>query len=162
MNDIPEYWVLKDTREKDGYEFSPFSYCKGMKLHKLDTGDYTILGLEDKLVIERKASVSELAANISRDRERFDSELDRMTSFPYRFLILEFTLDEMHKYPNSAAGIPLELRNTAKVSGKFLCKRMTELHLDLGIHVVYAGSKLGGFLYTQRIMKTLNEMHKDR
>ena len=61
----PAYKVIKDTREQDGYTFESFTgrytSCKGMVVKKLDTGDYSLEGLEDKLCIERKGRVSELA-----------------------------------------------------------------------------------------------------
>ena len=41
----PDFTVIKDTREQDGYYFSKFNTCAGMIEHKLDTGDYSIQGL---------------------------------------------------------------------------------------------------------------------
>ena len=41
----PEFTVIKDTREQDGYYFSKFNTCAGMIEHKLDTGDYSIEGI---------------------------------------------------------------------------------------------------------------------
>ena len=65
----PAYKVIKDTREQDGYTFESFTgrytSCKGMVVKKLDTGDYSLEGLEDKLCIERKGRVSELAITIN-------------------------------------------------------------------------------------------------
>jgi len=43
----PPFTVIKDTREQDGYFFSEFNTCAGMIDQKLDTGDYSILGMED-------------------------------------------------------------------------------------------------------------------
>ena len=62
------FTIIKDTREKQGYTFQPsktqYHVCKGMVSRKLDTGDYSLEGLEDKICIERKASVVELANNV--------------------------------------------------------------------------------------------------
>ena len=87
-----KFVVIRDTREhkNKGWYFKESEFCQGMVEKKLDTGDYSIEGLEDVLCIERKASVSEIAANLV--DKRFDRELDRMESFKYRFLILEFSL----------------------------------------------------------------------
>ena len=60
----PDFTVIKDTREQNGYYFSKFNTCAGMIEHKLDTGDYSIQGFEDKICIERKGCVEELAINL--------------------------------------------------------------------------------------------------
>ena len=68
MPKAPAYTVIKDTREQDGYTFERFESryhaCAGMVVQKLDTGDYSLVGLEDKLCIERKGRISELAINL--------------------------------------------------------------------------------------------------
>ena len=38
---IPDYKVIKDTREQDGWFFSPYDKCSGMEVGTLNTGDYT-------------------------------------------------------------------------------------------------------------------------
>ena len=67
----PPFTVIKDTREQDGYFFGPFNTCAGMIEHKLDTGDYTIEGLEDKICVERKGCVEELAVNLGQKNTHF-------------------------------------------------------------------------------------------
>ena len=88
-----KFLVIKDTRERDGWYFKESNYCQGMVDKKLDTGDYSVEGLEDVLCIERKGSVSELANNIV--DKRFDRELERMRDFKYKFLILEFSINDI-------------------------------------------------------------------
>ena len=60
----PKYTVIRDTREQEGYYFSEYGLCEGMIDQKLDTGDYSIQGMEDKVCIERKGCVEELAINL--------------------------------------------------------------------------------------------------
>ena len=43
--------------------------------HKLDTGDYSIQGLEDKICIERKGCVEELAQNLGSKKQTFLKEI---------------------------------------------------------------------------------------
>ena len=92
-----KFTVIRDTREKNGWYFKETEYCQGMLEQKLDTGDYSIVGLEDILCIERKGCVSELANNIV--DKRFDRELERMEGFKYKFLILEFSLTDLMNFP---------------------------------------------------------------
>ena len=70
----PSYLVVKDTREQEGYFFNEFNTCKGMVERKLDTGDYTIDGLEDKICIERKGCIEELAVNLGQKKHAFLNE----------------------------------------------------------------------------------------
>jgi hypothetical protein len=52
---IPKPVVLIDTREKPPLNFSSFpNWIAGARRQKLDVGDYSIEGMEDLLVIERK------------------------------------------------------------------------------------------------------------
>ena len=83
--------ILRDTREKQGWDFEEqeitIADCK------LDTGDYTVKGIENELVIERKAGVAEFARNIT--SPAFKREIRRMAKFPYAFIIF---LKEHHLF----------------------------------------------------------------
>ena len=68
------YLVIKDTREKQGWDFPQSHSCVGTSIEKLDTGDYTIDGHRDTLCVERKGSVSEFAGNLVQEKERFVRE----------------------------------------------------------------------------------------
>ena len=56
MPKIQPFKIIKDTREQEGYTFQPSSSryhkCEGMVVRKLDTGDYSLEGLEDKVCVE--------------------------------------------------------------------------------------------------------------
>ena len=101
------FTIIKDTREQDGYSFaassSRYHTCNGMVSRKLDTGDYSIEGLEDKLCIERKASVVEFANNVGHDQVRFLKEIERMKDFPYKFLVFEFSLTDLMNFPEGSS-----------------------------------------------------------
>ncbi len=70
--------IIKDTREKSGFNFKASKNCAGMIDEKLDFGDYAIKDHLDIVVVERKASVTELCNNIGRERDRFIRELQRI------------------------------------------------------------------------------------
>ena len=73
--------IIVDTREKVGKNKHILDYFDKQGIEwerrKLDYGDYTIEGLEDKIVIERKCSLDELALNFTRGRDRFKREFQR-------------------------------------------------------------------------------------
>ncbi len=59
-----DFNIIVDTREQQPWNFKTY----GTVSQKLDTGDYSIEGLENLVAIERKKSVNEFATNITEKR----------------------------------------------------------------------------------------------
>ncbi len=78
--------AIIDTREQNPLDLSPLATERGT----LDTGDYSIKGLEHVVRIERK-SFDDLLGVVGRDRTRFEREIDRLLAFPVRVLVIEAT-----------------------------------------------------------------------
>ena len=55
----------------------------------LQTGDYSIVGYEDRIAIERKHSLDEICSNIGKGRERFERDLERAKNFDRFYLLIE-------------------------------------------------------------------------
>lgn len=124
--------VIIDTREQQPWEFTSSSIDSTIR-QKLDTGDYSIAGLENVLCIERKKSVSEIATNITTDR--FKNELERMAQFKYKFLILEFNYSDIDLYPEYS-GLPKATIAKIRVRGPFIMKFLSEIQVKYNIHVL--------------------------
>lgn len=154
----PHFTVIKDTREQDGYFFSAFNTCAGMVEHKLDTGDYTIQGLEDKVCIERKGCVEELAVNLGQKKYTFLDEIERMASFPHKFIVLEFSLEDLIKFPEETR-IPIKNKSSVKITGKYMLKCLVEFQLYNNVNVLFCGDKYNAFLAVSSIFKRINEMY---
>tara|TARA_R100001244_G_scaffold131813_1_gene105868 strand:- start:535 stop:1044 length:510 start_codon:yes stop_codon:yes gene_type:complete len=158
---LKPFTIIKDTREQEGYTFEPSSSryhtCKGMITQKLDTGDYSIAGMEDKVCIERKASVVEFANNVGHDQVRFLNEIERMKSFPYKFIVFEFSLSDLMNYPNGT-NIPEEDWSKLKVTNKFMLKMIMEFQLYHDIHVLFCDSKKNAKWAVLSIIKRVNEI----
>lgn len=73
-----------DTREQLPLDLSPLQTTRGT----LATGDYSVVGLEAVVSIERK-SLSDLLGCVGGDRERFDREVQRLIAYPVRCLVVE-------------------------------------------------------------------------
>lgn len=129
--------IVRDTREKEkhGWFFEPDGFVKGTVERKLDTGDYGIDGLEKLICVERKESISEFAANCTQDR--FKRELERMCEYKYRYIILEFDMIDLMRYPQSAGKFVAE---RAKIGGPFILKCMLEFEMQFGVSCILAGS----------------------
>jgi len=124
--------IIIDTREKMPWSFAGIeSTCT-----KLDTGDYAIEGLEDKLCIERKRNVSEVAENVTADR--FENELKRMSEYPHAFLVLEFSVDDIMRYP-AGSSVPKRLWSRLKIKGNYIMSKLISYSLRYDVHIIYAG-----------------------
>ncbi len=81
-----EITAIVDTREQNVLDLSPLQTTPGT----LTTGDYSVLGLEAVISIERK-SESDMLSCIGTDRKRFDREVRRLLAYPVRALVIEST-----------------------------------------------------------------------
>lgn len=104
-------------------------------IEKLDTGDYSLAGMENSVCIERKGSVTEWAGNIL--EARFVRELERMAGFQYKYIVLEFTAGDLIRYP---LGLPQNLRAKIKINGQYLLAKTLEFELEYGVKIIFAGN----------------------
>lgn len=140
--------IICDTREKYPWQFDE-KYVDEVIHRKVDTGDYAIEGLEQVLCIERKRNVQELVLNIRGDR--FTRELERMQSYKHRFLICEFDLDDIRKYPVGSS-IPKKELAKVRANGEWILKCITRLQVKYGLNVVYAGDVDNAIWIVTKIM----------
>ncbi len=82
--------AIIDSREQEPYEFSNLPSQRG----SLATGDYSVVGLEHRIGLERK-SLPDLVACCGHGRERFVRELERLQGLRFRAVIVEATLAEI-------------------------------------------------------------------
>ena len=82
--------AIVDSREQLPLDLAPLK----VKVKCLDTGDYSVQGLEHVIAIERK-SLSDLLGCVGGDRKRFDREIQRLLSYPTRALVIESTWPEI-------------------------------------------------------------------
>ncbi len=99
--------IVIDTREQKPLEFSK---CIHTITATLPVGDYSLLGLEDQVVIERK-SLGDLLGSITHGRDRFVRELRQLRAFRFAALLVEADWDDIENkhysqkvHPNSVYG----------------------------------------------------------
>ena len=68
--------IVVDSREQAPFSFAHERYEAQVQPGTLSVGDYSLVGLEDKVAVERK-SLPDLVACLGRERERFERELMR-------------------------------------------------------------------------------------
>jgi DNA excision repair protein ERCC-4 len=81
---VDQLTAIIDSREQLPWDLSPMRTKTGA----LETGDYSIDGLEHQLAIERK-SLPDLLACCGRDRDRFARVVRRLVGLPHRLLVVE-------------------------------------------------------------------------
>jgi ERCC4-type nuclease len=93
--------VIIDTREQTPWTFEGQGITTTRA--KLETGDYSLPGLEHRVTIERK-SLDDWTGTVLRDRIRFYKELERLRAFEFRCVIIEASVREIMqaKYKSQA------------------------------------------------------------
>jgi hypothetical protein len=135
-----KYTVIRDTREQEGqgWFFDRKDRCLGTQVCKLDTGDYSLVGYEKVFTIERKGAVAEWAKNLC--EKRFERELQRMEQIEMPFILLEFDMDALFRWPEGS-GIPRRDLWKVRTTPHFLVKRMHEYQCKYPyIHIIFAGT----------------------
>ena len=156
MINYNDFHIIIDTREQQPWIFEHHSVSN----EKLDTGDYSVRGLETTLCIERKKSVSEIANNIT--EKRFKDVIDRMKQYKYSFLLLEFDLEDILKYP-VGSNVPKRLWDKIKISPNFIIKHLVELQIFFDIKVLFCGGSSNAEKMALSIMKKVFEIeHKPK
>lgn len=173
-----KYTVIKDTREQDGWFFSPYDKCDGMEVGTLHTGDYTLKGFEDIVCVERKASVTEIAMNLGRKKKAFYDEMERMKDYHFRFLVLEFSASDVVEYPMSLLdardkenyelykegkiskpkGKRFDIVDQTKLTGRYLMKSLMEIVIQHDVNLMFCDNKQNAFLVCNSIFKRLSEL----
>lgn len=154
LDDKGRYTVVRDTREKvgQGWSYSSSTSCAGTIEKKLNTGDYSLVGYEDLLTIERKGSVTEFAQNIV--QARFEKELERLTKFKYKYIILEFAIGKIMNYPQGS-GLPPYLMKRARINGNFIMSKIIHYQVTYDIPIIIAdqyGKEIASHIF-KRVVK---------
>jgi hypothetical protein len=159
---IPNYTVIQDTREQEGWFFSEYDKCDGMEIGTMNTGDYTLKGFEDVVCVERKASTCEIALNLGKKKQAFQNEMERMKDYPFSFIICEFDMADVLAFPENSR-VPKSSRKYVKVTGKYLLKTIMELEIWYDTKIIFCGNRENAFRVTNSLFKRLNELfHKEQ
>ncbi len=106
--------VICDTREQLPYSFAGLVADKKqgggpllvtVEREKLDAGDYSLLGFNDLVAVERKSAV-DLFGTLGRGRERFERELERLAAMTIAAIVVEATWPEVLRSPPPRCRLP--------------------------------------------------------
>jgi ERCC4-type nuclease len=133
----PKPVIVVDTREKFPFAFGRFrGWFAGIEHRALALGDYTVKGMEQLCVVERK-DLGDLVNSLSSERRVFVNRLRRMQEVPHRLLVITSPLSEVKSRYAYSGVSPNQVTQSliAMLVGlrvPFLC---TETH-ELGAEIV--------------------------
>jgi ERCC4-type nuclease len=92
--------AVVDTREQNPLSFRRFKgWFAGIENRALPLGDYSVVGMEDSCVVERK-DLSDLICSFTDDRPVFVARLRRMSRLPHSLLVVTAPLSQIKsEYP---------------------------------------------------------------
>jgi len=100
----PRPVVLVDSREQNPFDFSRFDgWFAGVEKKALKLGDYSVAGLEDVCVVERK-DLPDLIHSLNAERSVFVNRLGRMSRYSHRLLVITAAVSQVKSlYPRGGA-----------------------------------------------------------
>jgi ERCC4-type nuclease len=138
----PRPILFVDSREQNPFNFSRFkAWFTGIEKKALALGDYSVAGLEDVCVVERK-DLSDLIHSCTVERTAFINRLRLMAKYPHRLLVVTSTLSQV-KSPHAHANVDPN-RTTqflvavlAGLQVPFICSETHELGEELVASYLY-------------------------
>lgn len=150
-----KFTIIIDTREQHPWEFPEFAVAN----KKLDTGDYSIEGMENILCIERKNGIAEIANNITENR--FKDVIERMSHYKHAFILIECDYDQLMNYP-IGSDVPKRVWKQIKLTPAFIMKFLMELSVQHNIHVMFCGCPSWAEKTALSIMKRVYELYNGK
>ncbi|MBN2196782.1 MAG: hypothetical protein JW751_28510 [Polyangiaceae bacterium] len=145
MTDRPV--ILVDTREQCPLHFSD---AVDVEICTLPTGDYSIRGYSDRIVIERKAP-GDLWQCTGSERARFEGELARLQAYPLRAVVIESTID----------GI-LATMPRGRVQPRTVIRSTIAWSQDFGIPMVWAGNPQNAACWVEYFLTRIARKAEER
>ncbi|MFZ0322185.1 MAG: ERCC4 domain-containing protein [Candidatus Sulfotelmatobacter sp.] len=130
--------AVVDTREQVPFCLQRFKgWFAGVEMRALALGDYSVAGMEDSCVVERK-ELSDLVCSFTENRKVFVNRLRRMSELPHSLLVITAPLSQIKsKYPYGRRSAPNQVTQSliALLAGLRLPFICTETH-ELGEEIV--------------------------
>lgn len=144
-----DFTIIVDTREQQPWLFEDYAIAN----KKLDTGDYSIEGLQEIFAIERKKSINEIANNIV--EPRFKDVIARLSQLKYSFILLEFGMTEVLNYP-IGSNLPKKMWDKIKITPAFIMKNILDWQLKHNIKVIFCNNASNAEKVAEYIIKKIH------
>jgi uncharacterized Zn finger protein (UPF0148 family) len=142
---VPKPTIVIDSAEHMGYTFGRFTnWFSGTVRKRLPAGDYTLLGMEKEIAVERK-TLPDLVNSIIQERGNFISRCEKLASFKKKCFVIESTLsslktpyEESQAHPNAVLGsiiaaqerwdIPIHFLDNSLLAEEFVASMLSKYH----------------------------------
>lgn len=138
----PRPVLVVDTREQNPFDFSRFEgWFAGIETRALKLGDYSIAGLEESCVVERK-DLPDLIHSLTSERPVFVRRLRLMSQYPHRLLVIT-TAQSQVKSPQPHGGASTKRLTQSLIAAlaglqiPFLCTETHELGEEMVASYLY-------------------------
>ena len=142
----PPFTIIIDTREQQPFAFEGLV----VKRAKLDSGDYSIEGLEHRVAVERKNKVDAWGC-MAESRARFERCLERLAALDRAMVVIECGLEEFCIRPAQIQRVTV-----ASAVGGYISAMARH-----NIPVIWAGNRLFAERITARFLASYHKHRKD-
>jgi len=136
-----QFTVLMDDREK-----KPWDLPYKVERKRLKTGDYSLVGFENVIAIEKKSGLIELLNDLTADyRNTFEKFLKRLSKYPVKCIIVEDTLSEL-SISRALMHVRKKSGGRARLTSKSIYYWTAEIAAKYGIPIVFVGKASKAYL----------------
>jgi DNA excision repair protein ERCC-4 len=132
--------IAIDSREQKPFHFDGYE-CSTTKAG-LQTGDYSVLGFEEVLAVERKSLDDLVQCLMGADRIRFEKELARARSMERFTVVLESSYEDIVKH-----------RYRSRMSPVAVIQSIMAFWIRYGTPFIFAGSRRAAEYITFSLLK---------
>lgn len=144
--------IIVDSREKTPLYFRKSSTLEDVVVEKLDAGDYSIKGYEDKIAIERK-SPNDLFGTLGKGHKRFKKELERAKDYDYFCILVECSL-------TTVLNKEFEGAHYCQMLGDTIVQIAYTLKMKYGVDIVFCNGKSEAVSYVRQIFRSYLKQKK--
>lgn len=135
--------IVVDTREKTPWLFKGVATVK----RRLRAGDYSVVGLEERVAIERK-TLDDFVRSLTAERSRFFRELAILRRYDFAAVVVEASLTDIR---------------AGDYFADFKPKTVLALAIDVevvqGVSVVFAGDREAAIAWSVLALDRARELH---
>jgi ERCC4-type nuclease len=138
----PRPVLIVDSREQDPFDFAPYSkWFATIERRALPLGDYSIEGMENECVVERK-NLSDLVHSLTADRQVFIQRMRRMKELPDALLLVDSPFGQVKAHYTFSGVNPNQITQSlisvlAGLRIPFLCVETHELGAEAVASYLY-------------------------
>jgi len=132
---VDQFTIAIDTREQRPYEFPRAERMT------LPTGDYSIVGLEDQVTVERK-SKADAYGSLGQGRARFRREWERLALLDYAAIVIEDTVPGFLRRPAHS-----------KMNPRSAISSLLAWSVRYRVPVFFAGDRAHGQALTHKLLQ---------